>query len=52
MAGVLVQLIPASLVDSIAMAIAVASLAILIRFPIHTTWLVLAGAGVGLLKSI
>lgn len=49
-AGVLVQLAPASLVDPLAAAIGVASLAILARFPINATWLVLAGAGIGGLR--
>ncbi len=52
MAGVLVQLIPASLADPLAVGIGVASLAILVRFPINATWVVLAGAGVGWLKTI
>ncbi len=52
MAGVLAQLIPASLVDPLTVAIGVASLAILARFPINATWVVLAGAGVGGLKTI
>lgn len=51
-AGVLVQLIPASLVDPFTVAIALTSLAILIRFPINATWLVLVGAGLGFVKTI
>ncbi len=49
MAGVLVQLVPASLVDPLTVGIGLLSLTILARFPINATWVVLAGAGVGLL---
>ncbi|WP_376791821.1 chromate efflux transporter [Thermoflexus sp.] len=52
MAGVLIQLIPASLVDLLAVAIGLASLAVLARLPINAIWVVLAGAGVGLVKII
>lgn len=52
MAGVFIQLIPASLVDPLAVAIGLASLAVLARLPINATWVVLAGAGVGLVKII
>lgn len=50
MAGVLVQLAPASLVDPLTVGIGLLSLTILARFPINATWVVLAGAGVGLLR--
>lgn len=52
MAGVLVQLAPASLVDPLTVGIGLLSLAILARFPINATWVVLAGAGAGLLRAL
>ncbi|WP_376788825.1 chromate efflux transporter [Thermoflexus sp.] len=52
MAGVLVQLAPASLVDPLTVGIGLLSLAILARFPINATWVVLVGAGVGLLRAL
>ncbi|WP_448605578.1 chromate efflux transporter [Thermoflexus hugenholtzii] len=51
MAGVLVQLASASLVDPLAVGIGVLSFLLLIRTPINATYLVLAGAALGWLKS-
>jgi chromate transporter, chromate ion transporter (CHR) family len=51
MAGVLIQLASASLVDPLAVAIGVLSFLLLIRTPVNATYLVLAGAALGWLKS-
>ncbi len=49
MAGVLVQLGRAALIDPLTVALAVVSLAILLRFSLNSAWLILAGGVVGLL---
>ena len=52
MAAVTWQLGRASLIDPVTMAIALASLALLIRFRVNSTWLILGGALVGLLRAV
>ena len=52
MAGVTVELGGASLVDGLSTAIALASLALLARFHINSTWLVLGGAAIGLARLL
>ena len=47
--GVTVGLGRASLIDPLTLAIAALSLAVLLRFKINSTWLVLGGALIGLL---
>jgi chromate transporter len=51
MAAVTVQLGRASLIDLITIATAIVSLAILLRFRINSTWLIAAGAMMGLLSA-
>jgi chromate transporter len=51
MAVVTVQLGRAALVDGITIALAAASAILLLRFRVNATWLVLGGAGVGLLRA-
>ena len=52
MAVVTWQLGRAALVDPTTIALAVLSGAVLLRFPINSAWLVLAGGLVGLLRSV
>jgi chromate transporter len=52
MAAVTWQLGRASLVDPLTVGLAVGSLALLLRFAINSSWLVLAGALVGLLRAL
>lgn len=51
MAAVSVQLARAAIVDPLTAGIAVASLALLVRFRLNTTWLVLGGALLGIAAS-
>jgi chromate transporter len=51
MAAVSVQLARAAVVDALTAAVAVASLALLVRFRINTTWLIAGGALLGLALS-
>ena len=51
MAVVTVQLGRAAIVDGITIALAVASAALLLRYRINATWLILGGAVVGLLRA-
>jgi len=51
MAGVLIQLASASLVDPLTVGIGALSFLLLIRTPIHATYLVLAGAALSWLRS-
>ncbi len=51
MAAVTWQLGQASLVDPLTILIALASLGLLVRFNINTTWLIVGGAVMGLLKA-
>jgi chromate transporter len=51
MAAVTWQLGRASLVDPLTIAIAVAALALLLRFRLNSTWLILGGALLGLLRA-
>jgi chromate transporter len=51
MAGVTVELGISALIDPLTIALAVASLAILIRFKVNATWLIVAGALIGLLAK-
>jgi chromate transporter len=51
MAAVTWQLGRASLIDLPAMAIALASFVLLIRFKINSTWLIVGGAALGLLMA-
>lgn len=52
MAGGRAELSLSALVDPLTVGIAVAALVLLARFRINSTWLVLAGAAVGLLASL
>jgi chromate transporter len=52
MAAVTLQLGRASLIDLITIATAIASLAVLLRFRINSTWLIAAGAMMGLLRAL
>ncbi len=52
MAAVTVQLGRASLIDLITIATSIVSLAILLRFRINSTWLIAAGAMMGLLSAL
>ena len=51
MAVVTVQLGRAALVDGLTIALAAASLFLLLRFRLNPTWLILGGAVVGLLRA-
>lgn len=51
MAGVTIQLIQPSLVDPVTVILALASLAVIFFAKINATWLILAGALVGLLRA-
>ena len=51
MAVVTVQLGRAAIVDGITVALAVLSAALLLRYRINATWLILGGAVVGLLRA-
>jgi chromate transporter len=51
MIGVTVQLGRASLVGWLPVLVAVGSLALLVRWRVNSTWLVVAGAAVGLVHS-
>lgn len=51
MAGVTVELGVSALIDPLTIVLAVASLAILIRFKVNATWLIVAGALIGLLAK-
>ena len=50
MAGVLVQLAQKALVDPLACVIALAALAVLVRFKLNSVWLIVAGALIGLVR--
>jgi chromate transporter len=50
MAGVLVQLAQKALVDPLAWVIALAALAVLVRFKLNSVWLIVAGALIGLVR--
>lgn len=52
MAGVTIQLGRASLVGWLPVLVAVGSLALLVRWRVNSTWLVVAGAAVGLVHSL
>jgi chromate transporter len=52
MGAVAIQLGRASLVDPLSLIVAGAALVLLIRFKVNSTWLVLGGAGVGLLSGL
>lgn len=51
MAGVTIELAISALIDPLTIALAVAALVLLIRFKINATWLILAGALIGLISS-
>ena len=50
MAGVLVQLAQKALVDPLTWVIALAALAVLVRFKLNSVWLIVAGALIGLVR--
>jgi chromate transporter len=52
MAAVTWQIGRASLVDPLTILVALAALALLLRFKINTTWLIAGGALVGLLRAV
>jgi chromate transporter len=52
MAAVTVQLGRASLVDPLTVALALAALGLILRFRVNSTWLVVGGALVGLLRAL
>ena len=52
MAAVTVQLGRASLVDPLTIALALAALGLILRFRVNSTWLVVGGALVGLLRAL
>ncbi len=51
-AGVLVQLAQSALLDVVTWGIAVAALAILLRYKINSIWLILAGAAIGVVRFL
>jgi chromate transporter len=52
MAVVTVQLGRAALVDAFTVALGVVSAALLLRFRLNATWLILGGAAIGLVRAI
>lgn len=52
MAGVALRLAASALVDPLTAAVALVALAVLLRWRVNTAWVVLAGAGVGLVHSL
>lgn len=52
MAGVTIQLGVSALIDPLTIVLAIGSLVLLIRYKLNATWLILAGAVIGLLVSL